>query len=123
MQTIILRDSGTPPITTIAGLTVTTSSRLAPGFLGTQWPPFTGGSMDIAEPIDVSVASRIVSYSYLAAFWLTYFSLLPPQGVKWYPSGNYHSWLDAYYELSSDDYNGRHIPRTAIILDYWPAAR
>ena len=40
-------------------------------FLGTQWPPFTGGSMDIAEPIDVSVASRIVPYSHLAAFWLT----------------------------------------------------
>ena len=40
-------------------------------FLGTQWPPFTGGSMDIAEPIDVSVAPRIVLYSHLAAFGLT----------------------------------------------------
>jgi len=44
---------------------------------------------------------------------------LPIAGVKWYPSSTYHSWLDAYYNLSSDDYNGRRIPRTANIL---PAA-
>lgn len=31
----------------------------------------------------------------------------PIAGVKWYPSSTYHSWLDAYYDLSSDDYNGR----------------
>ena len=37
-----------------------------------------------------------------------------PQGVKWNPSGNYHSWLDGYYELSSGtvfwEHNGRLSP-------------
>ena len=43
MQTIILRDGGTPPITTIAGSTVTTSSRLEQWFLGTQWRRLSPG--------------------------------------------------------------------------------
>ena len=85
MQTIILRDSGTPPITTIAGLTVTTSSRLAQWFLGTQWLPFTGGSMDITEPIAVSVASRLVPYSHLAAFGLTSSSSSASSGCQVLP--------------------------------------
>ena len=96
IQTIILKDEARQDGQ--RWLTMT----LAPGFLGTQWLPFTEGSVDIAESIDMGVASRIVPYSHLAAFWLTSSSLSPtPQGVKWNPSGNYHSWLDGYYELSS----------------------
>ena len=79
--------SGTPLVTTLAGSTVTmrkvtTSSRLTTTTDGTfsphgvKWNRCPVGvvcdvPVDIAQPIAVSVASRLVPYSHLTAFRLT----------------------------------------------------